>query len=365
MKRHFLILLFTLSVFFCVSQILSPQSGHALERGAGITEEALPDTLKEVEIKKSFIGSKAREVGSIQTLTGSAIVAHGDLAEAYFALPGDKIYEKDRIFTLSNTRCRLKFIDENVITMGANAEIGVEEIVADLGLGEKKSLFSMTKGKAMFYALKMFRYRKATMDVQTVTAVIGVRGTKFGIEVRQEKEGNLASRPLYLADASDNGWIRLVQNANSDTVTTVFSFDGQVSVTSTVDNRTQTVAPGQMLSSTTRGSGVVQTTPPQVSRQFQSDTEAPHPPEEETTKESGTEKGESPEGTEEAKQDDQEETETDDSPAETDETTPMEEIATTTVNTTDLAQQQTSHIVETKEDPIKDPRTNASGTDVG
>ncbi len=363
MKRHFLILLLTLSVFSYGSQILFLQSGHALERGAGIPEEALPDKLKEVEIKKSFIGSKAREVGSIQTLTGSTIVAHGDLAEAYFALPGDKIYEKDRIFTLGDTRCRLKFIDENVITMGANAEIGVEEIVADLGLGEKKSIFSMTKGKAMFYALKMFRYKKTTLGVQTATAVVGVRGTKFGIEVRKEKEGNFASRPIYLADASDKGWIRLVQNTNNDTVTTVFGFDGQISVTSTADGRAQTVSPGQMLSTTKRGSGLIKTTPPRVARQFESDTEAPPPPKEETTKESDTEKGESPEGTEEEKQDDQEETKTDDSPAATDETTSEE--TTTTVNTSDLTQQQTSLTVETKEDPIKDPGTNASGNNVG
>ncbi len=388
MKRHFLILLVSLSIFFCGSQILFLQSSHALERGVGITKDALPDALKEVEIQKSFIGSKTREVGSIQALTGNAIVVHGDPAEAYFALPGDRIYENDRIFTIDDSRCRLKFIDENVITMGANTEIGVKEIVADLKLGEKKSLFSMTKGKAMFYALKMFRYRKATMNVETVTAVVGVRGTKFGIEVRKEREGNLASRPIYLADASDRGWIRLVQNRGGEGFeTTVYGFDGDVAVTSITDNTTQTVTPGENITVGPRGAGPVTVTPPMIARQFQSDTEAPPP----DTGDEG-DSGGSPEGAEDANQDGQgEDAGSDAGDGETaDEDGDDSSDAGDGIKPTDdagiappaivnnVAQDMNALNVETQEDPLADtpavetqeapltdPKTNASGTSVG
>ena len=228
MKRHLLVLAVTLSVFLCGPRISLLQPAHALERGAGITQEALPDELRGVEIQRSFVASAAREVGSIETLTGSVIVAHGNGTQAYFALPGDTIYEKDRVFTLVDSRCRLKFIDNNAIAMGADTDIRIDEIVRNLGLAEKKSHFFMKKGKAMFYALKTLRYRKTTMEVRTPTAVAGVRGTKFGIEVGEERKGSLASRPIYLADASESGWLRLAQNARDGSTTYIFVFNGQV-----------------------------------------------------------------------------------------------------------------------------------------
>jgi len=383
MKRHLLILALTLSIIIGGSQMILPPQANALERGAGVTADVLPDTLQTTVIEKAFIASEDRRVGSIQTLTGSVIVVHGGITGAYFALPGDRIYEKDRIFTLDDTRCRLKFIDENVITMGSNAEIGVEEVVADLERGEKQSLFSMAQGKVMFYALKMFRYSKATMTVQTKTAVVGVRGTKFGIEVTEEERKNLASRPVYLADASETGWIRFVQNETNGPTTTVYGFDGQVSVTSTVDRQTQTVAPGQMLSTTTRGSGQVQRTPPGVARQFESDTEAPPPPQDDTGGESGTD--DTAGGTNDEQQGDDQDDGTDDNQDDgtgndqdggtaQDDTgdagasgsgTTTDDITSATINTTDITQQQTAQTVETQEDPVQDPGTNATGDSVG
>ena len=54
----------------------------------------------------------------------------------------------------------------------------------------------MLRGKVMFYAVRLFKYRTASMSVKTPTAVVGVRGTKFGVEVRMMGADVAQSTPL-------------------------------------------------------------------------------------------------------------------------------------------------------------------------
>ena len=233
-----------------------------------------------MDIKDYFISSDAKEAGVIQPMAGHVVVRHGDSGQAYFAAPGDKIFEKDIIFTLRKSRCRLRFLADDMVTIGQRARIGIKEFVANLELKEKKTTFSMTRGKAMFYALKLFRYRKAEMSVETPTAVAGIRGTKFGVEVKKVKGESAASRPIYLADASETGWVRLAQAGSNGTTTVgsytvVYSFDGTVTVTSTVTGESVTLAAGEFVNMFTTGAGEVSPTPEGLSRLFQDDTSAP------------------------------------------------------------------------------------------
>ncbi len=70
------------------------------DRGAGVSKEMIPRELRGITINNTFIPSSGKEAGVIQEATGAVIVARADLKQAFFAAPGDKIYEKDTIFTL-------------------------------------------------------------------------------------------------------------------------------------------------------------------------------------------------------------------------------------------------------------------------
>jgi hypothetical protein len=59
---------------------------------------------------------------------------------------------------------------------------------------------SIFRGKAMFFVVKLFKFRKTAASVNTPTAVCGVRGTKFGVEVTQEGSKSARAIPVYLAD---------------------------------------------------------------------------------------------------------------------------------------------------------------------
>ncbi len=243
------------------------------DRGAGVSKEMLPRELRGITINNTFMPSSGKEAGVIQEISGTVIVAREDLKQAYFAAPGDKIYEKDTIFTLKNSRCRFRLLFEDVISVGDNAKISVTKFIDDKKTQEKHASFNMLKGKVMFYTMRLFRYKTATMTVDTPTAIAGVRGTKFGVEVASlEEETATAGKPVYLADASNKAFIHLAQANPPGSVTNVHAFDGSLYVTNTTTNQTQSISTGQSTSSTPTGLGPVVPTPPGVAQQFQQST---------------------------------------------------------------------------------------------
>ncbi|MBW2595388.1 MAG: FecR domain-containing protein [Deltaproteobacteria bacterium] len=345
--KHRIFTVFVILIFLLgSSQAILGQEAAAPDRGNMVPAEMLPGELQGLDIKDYFIGADVREAGVIETMTGHAAVIHGDSDQAYFAAPGDKIFEKDVIFTLKESRCRVKFLDDNLITMAEDTSIDIKEFVVDLEMKEKRSIFGMAKGKAMFYALKLFKYGKVSMSVETPTAVAGVRGTKFGVAVREVQGKSVASRPVYLADASDSGWIYLARANPGATETIVYAFDGEIEVHSPVDGTTQVLEPGNMLTCTGEGAGAVEPTPPGEARQFEGTTEAPTPEGEEGT------------GADEGETGGEAETSAEAEPSETD-------VIEETPDTTDITQDQTTKAAEKPSDPVRDPGTNATGTGVG
>lgn len=275
MKRYNFVVLLALALLLTGFQ---PAFSRAdTDRGNAVPGEALPVELKDLDVQDYYIAYEAEPVGLIQTVTGHVVVLHEDTDQAYFAAQGDAIFQQDILFTLEDSRCRVKFVTEDVITMGEDTRIGIEELIDDQEMEEKKSTISILRGKAMFYVVPLFRYKNISTSVETPTAVCGVRGTKFGVEVRKAGENFAQSKPIYLADASDSGfgYLALAQTDYNETETIVYGFDGEVEVYSPVDETTQTVGEGENLEMTSIGAGVLQDTDPAVAEQFMSNTEAP------------------------------------------------------------------------------------------
>jgi len=277
MKRYNFVVLLALALLLTGFQ---PAFSRAdTDRGNAVPGEALPVELKDLDVQDYYIAYEAEPVGLIQTVTGHVVVLHENTDQAYFAAQGDAIFQKDVLFTLGDSRCRVKFVTEDVITMGEETRMGIEELIDDQEMEEKKSTISILRGKAMFYVVPLFRYKNISTSVETPTAVCGVRGTKFGVEVRKAGENFAQSNRIYLADASNSGfgYLALAQTDYNETETIVYGFDGEVEVYSPVDETTQTVGEGENLEMTSIGAGVLQDTDPAVAEQFMSNTEAPAP----------------------------------------------------------------------------------------
>ena len=287
MKRYFLLILcigiFGVQAAFCQESIRGPIG----------TEVELPEELRKSTIHDTFMASDAEEIGTIQTVVGDVVVFHGDNNTAYIAADGDPLFKRDIIFTLADSRCRIQFTTEDLITMGDNSRIGIEAFIDDAELGNKSSIISILRGKAMFYVFRLLKYQDISSLVNTPTAVIGVRGTKFGTEVRLT-EGLRADRePIYLADASGNNYLAQQQTSSPRIETLIHCFEGTLEVFSPADGITQLVDRGQSLEVTSLGAGDLQITPPEVAQQFLLETEVAAPQSEEPEEESDQEANDS------------------------------------------------------------------------
>ena len=279
MKRYLLLLL-CFSIFGVPLAICQESA-----RGPIGPEVELPEELEKLTIYEKFIASDAEEIGTIETVVGHVVVFHGDNNTAYIAADGDPLFKRDIIFTLAESRCRIQFTTEDLITMGDNSRIGIEAFVDNAEIGNKSSIISMLRGKAMFYVFRLLKYKDISSSVNTPTAVIGVRGTKFGTEVRLTEGLRASKEPIYLADASGNNYLAQQQTSSPRIETLVHCFEGTLEVFSPADGITQLVDTGQSLEVTSLGAGDLQITPPEVAQQFLLETEVAPPQSEEPEEE--------------------------------------------------------------------------------
>jgi hypothetical protein len=249
-----------LSVALWVLIPLSTDTFAQTDRGMGVSPEALPKALRDLSPKDFPISTNQKKAGVIHSLEGKAVIVHRATNEAFFATEGDPIHEKDAVHTLADSRCRIRFLDEDVVTMAPDTEFNVESFQDQRAEGKKSSVFSMVKGKAMFYALRLFRYRDTRFTVDTPTVTVGVRGTSFGVDVYFAGEDKRADRGVWVADLGNEIAPYLAQAGGPASFTNAFSADGVLNVGG------QIVGPGQMFNG--RTSQIIPT-PPDVIRSFQ------------------------------------------------------------------------------------------------
>jgi len=240
--------------------------GAALAQATGRgNDAALPESLRDVDIRERFVPLRGVETaGRIDALEGTVVVIHRDAGEAYFGRAGDPVYENDALETLRGSRCRIRFRNEDVVTMASETRFGVDTYREQRETEKPRSLFSMVKGKAMFYALRLFGRRDREVTVKTPTAVAGVRGTKFGVHVYWEEPETAGRTGVRVAALGGGAEMLLGQTPPPGrSFTDCFSEDGSLDVNG------QTVTPGSMF----RGrDGAVVPTPPGYVRSFEAQT---------------------------------------------------------------------------------------------
>jgi len=273
MKSDILYDLFKKILMVVVVLLLTlPQAGAASSRGLAAPNEALPAELKGVPIQDSYTGGGVNAVGEIQSVAGHVVVFREDKQYAYFAAPKDKLFEGDVIYTLKSSRCRFQLYSSDTATLSDNTRILIKTYINNRSTGVKSTSFVMKKGKAIFYAIRLFAYKGSSMDVETPTAVVGVRGTKWGVEVIEGKES--ASLPIFVADASDLGAFRHLAQANQGgSFTIIHSFEGKVFVESIPPGQITILQGGQSLNAGGAGLGNPYPTPPGTFQGFQGGVE--------------------------------------------------------------------------------------------
>jgi hypothetical protein len=109
----------------------------------------------------------------------------------------------------------------------------------------------MLKGKAMFYAMRLLRYKESRVTVKTPTAVAAVRGTKFALHVFQLDEAKTARAGIRVADSGNAVGPYLAAAGSGGSNTGTIGTVGDGSMTFEVDGETVTLGPGEVFNSLT------------------------------------------------------------------------------------------------------------------
>ena len=122
------------------------------------------------------------QVAQIKTVSGQAEIVRNGTRNA--AKIGDALYEKDTIETGADGSIGITFIDNTVMSSGPNSQIVLEDYKFNSSNFTGSMLTDMNRGTISMVSGDIARSSPGAMKVKTPTAILGVRGTRFVIEVK-------------------------------------------------------------------------------------------------------------------------------------------------------------------------------------
>lgn len=129
-----------------------------------------------------FAGSTAfAEIARIKQSSGTAAVVRG--TQQLRPAPGLQLLAGDRLVTGKNGRMSLTFIDNTRFAVGPNSRISVSEFQYDRTRQKGRFVTQVDRGSLAVVSGKIAKSDRDAMKVRTPNTLLGVRGTKFIVEV--------------------------------------------------------------------------------------------------------------------------------------------------------------------------------------
>ena len=123
------------------------------------------------------LGARAEEVGAVAEIEGRGEVLRAGTAAWSPLKGGDALQLGDQVRTPADSKLKLLFRDDSVLTLAPGSVLKVDEQV--LGATAPVSRFSLFLGTIRALVTDRYGAPGARFEVETPTAVSGVRGTGF------------------------------------------------------------------------------------------------------------------------------------------------------------------------------------------
>lgn len=131
-----------------------------------------------------LIGSVAlADIGRVKRVKGDVTIERGD--QKIPAKPGLVLDRQDVLVTGEKSRVSLTFIDNSRFSAGPNSRIVLETFEFDTTTHEGKFVSRVERGTLGIVSGQIAKQTPDAMRVRTPTSILGVRGTKFLVEVGQ------------------------------------------------------------------------------------------------------------------------------------------------------------------------------------
>ena len=121
-------------------------------------------------------------VGKVDTLEGRVEIQPGKTKKWEALDVETKIYQKDTIKTGEDSRAKISFIDESIVSIGPEATIEIEKLIYTPAKNYRETALRLLIGKARFNVARLFS-GNSKFEVYTPTAIAGVKGTNFVVDV--------------------------------------------------------------------------------------------------------------------------------------------------------------------------------------
>jgi hypothetical protein len=123
------------------------------------------------------------EIARIKQSSGLASVVRG--TRQIKAAPGLPLETGDRLVTGKDGRMSLTFIDNTRFAVGPNSSVSVSQFQYDRTRQNGTFLTQVDRGSLAVVSGKIAKSNRDAMKVRTPTTLLGVRGTKFIVDVPQ------------------------------------------------------------------------------------------------------------------------------------------------------------------------------------
>jgi hypothetical protein len=120
-------------------------------------------------------------IGQVKTASGQTFIVRD--AASTPAKVGDAVFEKDTIETGADGAIGITFIDNTVFSTGPNSQVALEEFSFDSSNFQGAMTADMNRGTLAVISGDIARSTPGAMKIKTPTAILGVRGTSFAIQV--------------------------------------------------------------------------------------------------------------------------------------------------------------------------------------
>lgn len=123
------------------------------------------------------------EIARIKTASGTASVVRGN--QNLKPAPGLQLEAHDRLVTGKDGRMAVTFIDNTRFALGPNSSVAVSEFQYDRTRQKGTMVTQVDRGSLAVVSGKIAKSDRDAMKVRTPNTLLGVRGTKFIVEVPQ------------------------------------------------------------------------------------------------------------------------------------------------------------------------------------
>jgi hypothetical protein len=138
-----------------------------------------------VGLAASSASAAGAQIGQVKTVSGHAFILRD--AARNPAKVGDALLEKDVIETAADGAIGITFVDNTVFSAGPNSQVALEEFTFDSSNFKGTMTTDVNRGTVSVVSGDIARSSPGAMKVKTPTAILGVRGTVFAIQVGGDK----------------------------------------------------------------------------------------------------------------------------------------------------------------------------------